>query len=65
MVPLAEELGVTLNPPSRFYPTRKAHQAALVVEHVAPDEINVITIDSMEPSGRKRKISKTPKFFPI
>ena len=39
--PLAEELGVTLNPPSRFYPTRKAHQAALVVEHVAPDEANV------------------------
>ena len=41
MVPLAEELGVTLNPPSRFYPTRKAHQAALVVEHVAPGETNV------------------------
>ena len=30
-----------MNPPSRFYPTRKAHQAALVVEHVAPSEADV------------------------
>ena len=30
-----------MNPPSRFYPTRKAHQAALVVEHVAPADADV------------------------
>tara|TARA_B100000579_G_scaffold392812_1_gene369018 strand:+ start:246 stop:644 length:399 start_codon:yes stop_codon:yes gene_type:complete len=28
-----------MNPPSRFQPTRKAHQAALVVEHVSPKAI--------------------------
>jgi len=39
--PLAEELGVVMNPPSRFRPTKKAHQAALVVEHVAPEAIDI------------------------
>lgn len=28
-----------MHPPSRFQPTRKAHQAALVVEHVSPEAI--------------------------
>ena len=28
-----------MNPPSRFQPTRKAHQAALVVEHESPKAI--------------------------
>lgn len=41
LLPLAEELGVTLNPPSRFRPTKKAHQAALVVEHVSPDATDI------------------------
>ncbi len=30
-----------MNPPSRFRPTKKAHQAALVVEHVAPEAIDI------------------------
>ena len=29
-----------MNPPERFRPTRKAHQAALVVEHASPGEID-------------------------
>ena len=30
-----------MNPPSRFRPTKKAHQAALVVEHVAPEASDI------------------------
>ncbi len=41
LLPLAEELEVVMNPPNRFYQTRKAHQAALAVEHVAPSEADV------------------------
>tara|TARA_B100000902_G_scaffold273130_1_gene259045 strand:- start:887 stop:1318 length:432 start_codon:yes stop_codon:yes gene_type:complete len=37
--PIADELGVVMNPPSRFQPTKKAHQAALVVEHISPEAI--------------------------
>ncbi|HAQ43776.1 MAG: hypothetical protein CL407_01625 [Acidimicrobiaceae bacterium] len=36
--PIAKELGIVMRPPERFRPTRKAHQAALVVEHASPDE---------------------------
>ena len=39
-MPIAEELGVVMSPPNRIRPTRKAHQAALVVEHVSPGAIN-------------------------
>lgn len=37
IAPLAEDEGIPFNPPSVFRPTRRAHQAALLVEHVAPD----------------------------
>lgn len=39
LAPIAADLGVTMRPPSRFQPTRKAHQAALVVEHLSPEAI--------------------------
>ena len=39
--PLAEELQVTLVPPTRFQPTRRAHQAALVVEYASPEEADI------------------------
>ena len=40
-MPIAEELGVVMSPPNRIRPTRKAHQAALVVEHISPKAIDV------------------------
>ena len=39
--PIAEELGVRLVPPNRFHPTRRAHQAALVVEYASPKEATI------------------------
>ena len=38
---IAEELQVTLVPPTTFHPTRRAHQAALVVEHASPEEAGI------------------------
>ncbi len=37
IAPLAEMEGIPFNPPSVFRPTRRAHQAALLVEHVDPE----------------------------
>jgi|TARA_Y100001949_G_scaffold74970_1_gene63732 predicted DsbA family dithiol-disulfide isomerase len=39
--PVAEELEVKLVSPNRFYPTRRAHQAALVVEYASPEKAPV------------------------
>ena len=38
---MAEELEVKLVSPNRFYPTRRAHQAALVVEYASPEKAPV------------------------
>jgi predicted DsbA family dithiol-disulfide isomerase len=40
LTPIAEGLEIVMRPPERFRPTRKAHQAALVVEHASPDEVD-------------------------
>jgi predicted DsbA family dithiol-disulfide isomerase len=37
IAPLAEAEGIPFNPPSRFRPTRRAHQAAMLVSHVDPE----------------------------
>ncbi|MDG2114568.1 MAG: DsbA family protein [Actinomycetota bacterium] len=36
IAPLAEAEGIAFEPPSVFRPTRRAHQAAMLVEHVDP-----------------------------
>lgn len=36
IAPLAEAEGIPFNPPAVFRPTRRAHQAAMLVEHMDP-----------------------------
>ena len=36
IAPLAEAEGIPFNPPSVFRPTRRAHQAAMLIEHMDP-----------------------------
>lgn len=42
IAPLAEAEGIPFRPPSRFRPTRKAHQMGLLVQHLDPANAEMI-----------------------